>query len=39
MGRVAQPIEIATAILWLASDESGFATGSTVTIDGGYTAR
>ena len=39
MGRVGQPIEIATAILWLASDESGFATGSMLTIDGGYTAR
>ncbi len=39
MGRVAQPIEIANAILWLASDESGFATGSVVTVDGGYTAR
>jgi NAD(P)-dependent dehydrogenase (short-subunit alcohol dehydrogenase family) len=39
MGRVAQPIEIANAILWLASDESAFATGSVVTVDGGYTAR
>lgn len=39
MGRIGQPIEIATAILWLASDESGFATGSMMTIDGGYTAR
>jgi NAD(P)-dependent dehydrogenase (short-subunit alcohol dehydrogenase family) len=39
MGRVGEPIEIATAILWLASDESGFATGSMLTVDGGYTAR
>jgi NAD(P)-dependent dehydrogenase (short-subunit alcohol dehydrogenase family) len=39
MGRVGQPDEIASAILWLASDESGFATGSMVTVDGGYTAR
>lgn len=39
MARVAQPIEIAHAILWLASDESAFATGSVVTVDGGYTAR
>ncbi len=39
MGRVGQPNEIATAILWLASDESAFATGSMLTVDGGYTAR
>ena len=37
MNRWAEPSEIATAILWLASDEASFATGSTVTIDGGYT--
>jgi len=39
MGRVGEPSEIATAILWLACDESAFATGSMMTIDGGYTAR
>ncbi len=39
MGRVGQPNEIATAILWLASDDSSFATGSMLTVDGGYTAR
>lgn len=39
MGRVGEPAEIATAILWLASEESAFATGSMMTIDGGYTAR
>jgi NAD(P)-dependent dehydrogenase (short-subunit alcohol dehydrogenase family) len=39
MGRVGQPDEIASAILWLASDESAFATGSMLTVDGGYTAR
>lgn len=38
MNRVAQPIEIANAILWLASDESSFATGSVLTVDGGMTA-
>lgn len=38
MNRVAQPIEIANAILWLASDESSFATGSILTVDGGMTA-
>ncbi len=36
--RWGEPGEIASAILWLASDESSFATGSSMTIDGGYTA-
>ena len=36
--RWGEPHEIATAILWLASDEASFATGSTMTVDGGYTA-
>jgi meso-butanediol dehydrogenase/(S,S)-butanediol dehydrogenase/diacetyl reductase len=35
MGRMGRPEEVAEAILWLASPRSGFATGSTVTIDGG----
>ncbi|HVY00274.1 MAG TPA: SDR family oxidoreductase [Pseudorhodoplanes sp.] len=39
MGRVGRPEEIALAILYLASDESAFATGTMLTIDGGYTAR
>ncbi len=39
LNRVAEPREIAGAILYLASDESAFATGSMLTIDGGYTAR
>lgn len=38
MNRVAKPIEIAQAILWLASDESSYATGSILTVDGGMTA-
>lgn len=33
--RVAQPVEIATSILFLASDEARFATGTMVTVDGG----
>jgi NAD(P)-dependent dehydrogenase (short-subunit alcohol dehydrogenase family) len=39
MGRLGTPDEIAAAILFLASDESRFATGSILTIDGGWTAR
>jgi NAD(P)-dependent dehydrogenase (short-subunit alcohol dehydrogenase family) len=32
---VAQPVEIATSILFLASEEARFATGTMVTVDGG----
>jgi meso-butanediol dehydrogenase/(S,S)-butanediol dehydrogenase/diacetyl reductase len=38
LGRVADPSEIACAILFLASDEAGFITGATLPVDGGYTA-
>jgi NAD(P)-dependent dehydrogenase (short-subunit alcohol dehydrogenase family) len=37
--RVADPIEIARGALFLASDESSFAVGSCLVLDGGYTAR
>lgn len=33
--RVARPVEVAHAILWLASDDASFATGSMVVVDGG----
>ena len=36
--RFAQPEEIAAAILYLASDEAAFVTGTELVIDGGYTA-
>lgn len=39
MGRIAEPAEIANAVLFLASAESSFMTGSELTIDGGWTAR
>ncbi len=39
IGRNAQPEEIANAILFLASDESSFVTGTPLIVDGGYLAR
>jgi meso-butanediol dehydrogenase/(S,S)-butanediol dehydrogenase/diacetyl reductase len=39
MNRLGKPIEIARAILFLASEESSFCTGSTLFADGGWTAR
>nr|WP_243152360.1 SDR family oxidoreductase [Pseudoflavonifractor sp. 524-17] len=37
LGRLAQPEEIANAIVFLASDEASFMVGSTVLVDGGFT--
>jgi NAD(P)-dependent dehydrogenase (short-subunit alcohol dehydrogenase family) len=39
IGRVGDPVDIAMGIVYLASDESSFVTGSELVIDGGYTAR
>ncbi|MEN3363547.1 MAG: hypothetical protein V7606_821 [Burkholderiales bacterium] len=38
LGRWAAPEEIAYPILWLASDEASFMTGTTVMVDGGLSA-
>ena len=39
LGHVGEPEDIANGILFLASDESKFMTGSELVIDGGYTAQ
>lgn len=39
IGRLGVPQDIANGVLYLASDESAFVTGSELVIDGGYTAQ
>lgn len=39
VGHIGVPMDIAYGVLYLASDESAFATGSELVIDGGYTAQ
>lgn len=39
LGHVGEPDDIAYGIVYLASDEAKFVTGSELVIDGGYTAR
>ncbi len=39
MGRLGEPVEIAHAALFLASDEASFITGASLPVDGGYTAQ
>ena len=38
LGRLATTNEVAAAIVYLASDEASYVTGSALTVDGGYTA-
>jgi len=39
VGHLGEPIDVAYAVLYLASDEAGFVTGSELVVDGGYTAQ
>ncbi|WP_264740048.1 SDR family NAD(P)-dependent oxidoreductase [Cytobacillus firmus] len=39
LGRNGQPIDVAEAILYLASDKASFITGAVLPVDGGVTAR
>ncbi|WP_404364315.1 SDR family NAD(P)-dependent oxidoreductase [Marinobacter sp.] len=39
LGHVGEPDDVAWGIVYLASDEAGFVTGTELVIDGGYTAR
>jgi len=39
LGRVGTPEDVAYAALFLASDESSWITGSSLMVDGGYTAQ
>lgn len=39
MGRLGSPDEVANGVVFLASDDASFITGTELVIDGGYTAR
>lgn len=39
LGHLGEPDDVAFAVLYLASDEAKFATGSELVVDGGYTAQ
>ncbi|EIJ37566.1 dehydrogenase of unknown specificity [Galbibacter orientalis DSM 19592] len=39
MGRTAEPEEVGKAVLFLASDDASYITGTEIIVDGGYTAQ
>jgi 3alpha(or 20beta)-hydroxysteroid dehydrogenase len=39
IGRIGEPEDVGEAVLYLASDASSFVTGSSLTVDGGWTAH
>ena len=39
IGRIADPAEIAAAVLWLCSDEASFMIGHSLVVDGGYSIQ
>ena len=39
IGRIGTPRDIAGAVVFLASDDSSWITGTTVMVDGGYTCQ
>lgn len=39
LGRLAEPVEIAKVVLFLASEDASYMTGALVPVDAGYTAR
>jgi NAD(P)-dependent dehydrogenase (short-subunit alcohol dehydrogenase family) len=39
LGRIAEPEEVADAIVWLAANKSSYVTGVALPVDGGYLAR
>lgn len=39
LGRLAQPEEVAEAVVWLCSERASFITGQVLAVDGGYTAQ
>jgi NAD(P)-dependent dehydrogenase (short-subunit alcohol dehydrogenase family) len=39
IGRIADPEEIANAVVWLLSDKASFVLGHTLLVDGGFISR